>query len=401
MSTKSTSEEITMTNATISDHDDIDERFEEDGEPTEAELEEIETEIAELSDESLEAEEGFETLVVNVTRRPASKSRPRKRSSRARTRRTGSSTVTLEGDPVRIYLREIGKIDLLTASEEVDLGMKIQAGLKAAERLEAYEMGEIELSRAEKRRLMRIEQVGFEAKQHLINANLRLVVSIAKRYDGRGLHFLDLIQEGNLGLIRAVEKFDHTRGNKFSTYATWWIRQAITRAIADKSRIVRIPVHMSDTIYKLKRVEYRLVGELMREPTPDEIAEEMGISPERVREIIKYAQDPTSFDAPIGEDEDSVLGDIIPDSGAVEPFNAASDSLLAEDLSAVLDELPARERRVIVLRFGLEGEAPLTLKDIGDELGVTRERVRQVEAKALGKLRHPSHSGALWHYLDE
>ena len=324
-----------------------------------------------------------------------------KRSSRARARRSDTTTVMLTGDPVRMYLKEIGKVDLLTASEEVHLAMKIEAGTAASQKLEDFEDGLIELNRAEQRRLMRIESVGLDAKQQLISANLRLVVSIAKRYVGRGMLFLDLIQEGNLGLIRAVEKFDYTKGFKFSTYATWWIRQAITRAIADQARTIRIPVHMVETINKLIRVQRQLLQDLGRDPTPEEIGSEMGMSPDRVREIQKISQEPVSLETPIGEEEDSQLGDFIEDSSAVAPPDAASDSMLREQLEQVLDGLADRERKVIKFRFGLEDGHPRTLEEVGKEFGVTRERIRQIESKTLAKLRHPSRSGRLKDYMEE
>ena len=304
-------------------------------------------------------------------------------------------------DPVRMYLKEIGKVDLLTASEEVNLAMKIEAGTEATEKLEAAENGEIELTRSEQRRLMRVEAVGLDAKQQLISANLRLVVSIAKRYVGRGMLFLDLIQEGNLGLIRAVEKFDYTKGFKFSTYATWWIRQAITRAIADQARTIRIPVHMVETINKLIRVQRQLLQDLGRDPTPEEIGAEMGMSPDRVREIQKISQEPVSLETPIGEEEDSSLGDFIEDSTAVAPPEAASDSMLREQLDQVLDSLADRERKVIKFRFGLEDGHPRTLEEVGREFGVTRERIRQIESKTLAKLRHPSRSSRLKDYVED
>ena len=308
----------------------------------------------------------------------------------------------LTGDPVRMYLKEIGKVPLLTAAEEIDLAMKIEAGVAATEKLEAAEAeGAEPLDRRERRRLSRIEQVGLDAKQQLIEANLRLVVSIAKRYVGRGMLFLDLIQEGNLGLIRAVEKFDYTKGFKFSTYATWWIRQAITRAIADQARTIRIPVHMVETINKLVRIQRQLLQELGREPTPEEIAEEMDLTPERVREIQKISQEPVSLETPIGEEEDSQLGDFIEDNEAVVPPDAASFSMLQEQLSKVLDGLAERERKVISLRFGLEDGHPRTLEEVGREFGVTRERIRQIESKTLAKLRHPSRSSKLKDYLEE
>ena len=332
---------------------------------------------------------------------PKAKTSKPKRSSRARARRADTSTVMLTGDPVRMYLKEIGKVDLLTASEEGNLAMKIEAGTEATQKLEDFEDEKIELSRAEQRRLMRIEQVGLDAKQQLISANLRLVVSIAKRYVGRGMLFLDLIQEGNLGLIRAVEKFDYTKGFKFSTYATWWIRQAITRAIADQARTIRIPVHMVETINKLIRVQRQLLQDLGRDPTPEESGAEMGMSPDRVREIQKISQEPVSLETPIGEEEDSQLGDFIEDSTAIAPPDAASDSMLREQLEQVLDGLADRERKVIKFRFGLEDGRPRTLEEVGREFGVTRERIRQIESKTLAKLRHPSRSSRLKDYMEE
>ena len=309
--------------------------------------------------------------------------------------------VMLTGDPVRMYLKEIGKVDLLSASEEIDLAMKIEAGLEATRRLDEAEASGETLQRSEMRRLTRVEQVGLDAKQRLISANLRLVVSIAKRYVGRGMLFLDLIQEGNLGLIRAVEKFDYTKGFKFSTYATWWIRQAITRAIADQARTIRIPVHMVETINKLVRVQRKLLQDLGREPTPEEIAEEMDMTPDRVREIQKISQEPVSMETPIGEEEDSQLGDFIEDSQAVVPPDAASFSMLQEQIRAVLDTLAERERKVIELRFGLADGHPRTLEEVGKEFGVTRERIRQIESKTLAKLRHPSRSSKLKDFLED
>lgn len=322
----------------------------------------------------------------------------------ARTRKYNSdnSVAMLTGDPVRMYLKEIGKVSLLTAAEEVDLAMKIEAGVEAMAQLDASEEeGGVPLERRERRRLSRIEQVGLDAKQQLIEANLRLVVSIAKRYVGRGMLFLDLIQEGNLGLIRAVEKFDYTKGFKFSTYATWWIRQAITRAIADQARTIRIPVHMVETINKLVRIQRQLLQSLGREPTPEEIAEEMGLTPERVREIQKISQEPVSLETPIGEEEDSQLGDFIEDDAAVVPPDAASFSMLQEQLAKTLEGLAERERKVITLRFGLEDGHPRTLEEVGREFGVTRERIRQIEGKTLAKLRHPSRSQKLKDYLED
>ena len=331
---------------------------------------------------------------------PKAKASKPKRSSRARARRVDTSTVMLTGDPVRMYLKEIGKVALLTASEEVNLAMKIEAGTEATEKLEAAENGEIELTRSEQRRLMRVEAVGLDAKQQLISANLRLVVSIAKRYVGRGMLFLDLIQEGNLGLIRAVEKFDYTKGFKFSTYATWWIRQAITRAIADQARTIRIPVHMVETINKVKKVSSQLLHENGHEPSAEEIAERLDMPVDKVREIMRVAQEPVSLETPIGEEEDSHLGDFIPDEEAPVPAEAASQTLLKEQLADVLKTLTPREEKVLRLRFGLEDGRPRTLEEVGKEFNVTRERIRQIEAKALRKLRHPSRSKKLRDFLD-
>ena len=275
-------------------------------------------------------------------------------------------------DPVKVYLKEIGRVPLLTPEEEIDLALKIQAG----------------------------GPEGEKAKKRLSEANLRLVVSIAKRYVGRGMQFLDLIQEGNLGLIRAVEKFDYQKGFKFSTYATWWIRQAITRAIADQARTIRIPVHMVETINKLVRVQRQLLQDLGRDPTPEEIGAEMDMSADRVREIQKISQEPVSLETPIGEEEDSQLGDFIEDSQAIVPPDAASFSMLQEQLTQVLDSLADRERKVIELRFGLVDGHPRTLEEVGREFGVTRERIRQIESKTLAKLRHPSRSSKLKDYIE-
>jgi RNA polymerase primary sigma factor len=298
-------------------------------------------------------------------------------------------------DLVRIYLREIGRVPLLTAEDEVELAKSIEAGLFADEKLR----GSFALQGAEAADLEFLVAEGERAKQRLIEANLRLVVSIAKRYIGRGLVFLDLIQEGNLGLIRAVEKFDYTRGYKFSTYATWWIRQAITRAIADQARTIRVPVHMVETINKLARVQRQLHQDLGREATPDEIAAEMGIEPERVADIQRIAQEPVSLQSPIGEEE-SDLGDFIEDADAVVPIEAAAFIMLQDQLERVLDDLSRREQRIIQLRFGLTDGHPRTLEEVGREFGVTRERIRQIESKTLAKLRHPSRAQMLREYLD-
>ena len=300
-------------------------------------------------------------------------------------------------DPVRMYLKEIGRVSLLTAQEEVELAKRMQAGEEAEFRLERE--GDA-LDRETERELRWVVGDGISAKRHLVEANLRLVVSIAKRYVGRGMAFLDLIQEGNLGLIRAVEKFDYTKGFKFSTYATWWIRQAITRAIADQARTIRIPVHMVETINKLVRIQRQLLQDYGREPTAEEIAEQMEMSPERVREIQKISQEPVSLYTPIGEEEDSHLGDFIEDSEAVVPLERASFKLLQEQLESVLHTLSEREKEVIRLRFGLVDGQPRTLEEVGKKFGVTRERIRQIESKTLSKLRHPSRSQKLRDYLE-
>jgi RNA polymerase primary sigma factor len=300
------------------------------------------------------------------------------------------------GDLVRIYLREIGRVPLLTAHDEVELAKAIEAGLFAEEKLQ----GGLQAACAGARtaELMLVAADGIAAKQRLIEANLRLVVSIAKRYIGRGLVFLDLIQEGNLGLIRAVEKFDYTKGYKFSTYATWWIRQAITRAIADQARTIRIPVHMVETINKMARIQRQLHQDLGREATPEEIAAEMGLHPDRVAEIQRIAQEPVSLQSPIGE-EDSDLGDFIEDADAVVPMEAAAFIMLQDQLDRVLDNLSIREQRIIQMRFGLTDGHPRTLEEVGREFGVTRERIRQIESKTLAKLRHPSRAQMLREYL--
>ena len=308
-----------------------------------------------------------------------------------------SATKTQEEDPVRLYLKEIGKVPLLTQSEEVDLARKNEAGREASLRLRE---GADSLTREELRRLRRQERTGLEARRKLVEANLRLVVSIAKRYVGRGMLFLDLIQEGNLGLIRAVEKFDFRRGYKFSTYATWWIRQAITRAIADQARTIRVPVHMVESINKLNRVQKSLVQEMGREPTPEEIAEQMELTPEKVREIIKVSQETVSLETPIGDEGDSHLGDFIEDADAVVPVEAAAFALMQEQIDDVLNSLNDREKEVIRLRFGLTDGHPRTLEEVGREFGVTRERIRQIESKTLAKLRHPTRSAKLRDYLE-
>ena len=303
-------------------------------------------------------------------------------------------------DPVRMYLKEIGKVSLLSADEEISLATAMPAGVEAKQKLEEAEKNGTELSEEEMKALKSAVKKGERSKQRLAEANLRLVVSIAKRYVGRGMLFLDLIQEGNLGLIKAVEKFDYTKGYKFSTYATWWIRQAITRAIADQARTIRIPVHMVETINKVIRVSRQLLQELGHDPSPEEIAAEMDMPVDKVREILKIAQEPVSLETPIGEEEDSHLGDFIPDEGASEPSEAASFTLLQEQLVDVLSTLTPREEKVLKLRFGIEDGRPRTLEEVGKEFNVTRERIRQIEAKALRKLRHPSRSKKLKDFLN-
>jgi RNA polymerase primary sigma factor len=308
--------------------------------------------------------------------------------------------MTASADSVRAYLKQIGKVALLNAEEEVDLAKRIEAGLYAAERVrQAEERGE-KLPMQLRRDLRWIVNDGERAKNHLLEANLRLVVSLAKRYTGRGMAFLDLIQEGNLGLIRAVEKFDYTKGYKFSTYATWWIRQAITRAMADQARTIRIPVHMVEVINKLARVQRQMLQDLGREPTPEELAKELDMTPEKVIEVQKYGREPISLHTPLGEDGDSEFGDLIEDSEAIVPADAVSFTLLQEQLHAVLDTLSEREAGVVSMRFGLTDGQPKTLDEIGKVYGVTRERIRQIESKTMSKLRHPSRSQVLRDYLD-
>jgi RNA polymerase primary sigma factor len=308
--------------------------------------------------------------------------------------------LTLSADSVRAYLNQIGKVALLNAEEEVGLATRIEAGLYAAERVSRAEDVTEKLSPQLRRDLRWIVRDGERAKNHLLEANLRLVVSLAKRYTGRGMPFLDVIQEGNLGLIRAVEKFDYAKGYKFSTYATWWIRQAITRAMADQARTIRIPVHTVEVINKLRRIQRELLQDLGREPTSEELAKEIDITPERVLEIQQYAREPISLDQTIGDEGDSPLGDFIEDSEAVLAVNVVSFTLLQDDLRVVLATLSEREAGIVRLRFGLTGGQPYTLDQVGQVYGVTRERIRQIESKAMAKLRHPSRSQALRDYLD-
>jgi len=312
----------------------------------------------------------------------------------------GGFVVSVAGataDPVKDYLKQIGKVSLLNAEQEVDLARRIEAGLYAEYKLKNQAD---EMTSRERRELHFLAQDGQQAKNHLLEANLRLVVSLAKRYTGRGMQFLDLIQEGNLGLIRAVEKFDYTKGYKFSTYATWWIRQAITRAMADQARTIRIPVHMVEVINKLARVQRQMLQDLGREPTPEELAKELDMTAEKVVEVQKYGREPISLHTPLGEDGDSEFGDLIEDSEAIVPADAVSFTLLQEQLHHVLDTLSEREAGVVSMRFGLGDGQPKTLDEIGKVYGVTRERIRQIESKTMSKLRHPSRSQVLRDYLD-
>ena len=308
-----------------------------------------------------------------------------------------SSTITgATADPVKDYLKQIGKVALLNAAEEVELAMRIEAGLFAEDKLANTD----NLSPSAKRELQWVAKDGQRAKSHLLGANLRLVVSLAKRYTGRGMQFLDLIQEGNLGLIRAVEKFDYTKGFKFSTYATWWIRQAITRAMADQARTIHIPVHMVEVIHKLARVQRQMLQDLGREPTPEELSRELDMTPEKVVEVQKYGREPISLHTPLGEDGDSEFGDLIEDTEAVVPADAVGFTMLQKQLESLLDSLSEREAGVIRMRFGLGDGMPKTLDQIGDTFGVTRERIRQIESKTMAKLRHPSRSQSLRDYLE-
>jgi RNA polymerase primary sigma factor len=352
--------------------------------------------------------EGQATNVVVLSAEHTATSASRRRlSATLRRRNRLSADRGLErgagtSDPVRMYLREIGRVPLLTAVEEVELARRIEDGAEASERLADLDaVGALgDLPADESRAMQRRADDGDEAKSSLIQANLRLVVSIAKRYVGRGMQFLDLIQEGNMGLMRAVEKFDYTKGFKFSTYATWWIRQAITRSIADQARTIRIPVHMVESINRVHRMQRQMVQELEREPTVDELADAVGMSADRVREIQRISLDLLSLDAPVGEEDDSYLADFIKDDGAEEPLDAATRQMLQEAVKEVLDELNEREKEVVVMRFGLDDEQARTLEEVGRQFGVTRERIRQIESKTLAKLRHPHRSQKLRDYLE-
>ncbi|MGH3822642.1 MAG: RNA polymerase sigma factor [Pseudonocardiaceae bacterium] len=361
--------------------------------PAAEDLADVEVEVEEITVEAEEAETpsgpGAEDFVWD------------EEESEALRQARKDAELTASADSVRAYLKQIGKVALLNAEEEVELAKRIEAGLYAAERVRRTEDSSTEKLSPQLRRDLRwIVRDGERAKNHLLEANLRLVVSLAKRYTGRGMAFLDLIQEGNLGLIRAVEKFDYTKGYKFSTYATWWIRQAITRAMADQARTIRIPVHMVEVINKLGRIQRELLQDLGREPTPEELAKEMDITPEKVLEIQQYAREPISLDQTIGDEGDSQLGDFIEDSEAVVAVDAVSFTLLQDQLQSVLATLSEREAGVVRLRFGLTDGQPRTLDEIGQVYGVTRERIRQIESKTMSKLRHPSRSQVLRDYLD-
>jgi RNA polymerase primary sigma factor len=346
-------------------------------------------------DEQLDA--AADPASATSARAPAAKRRPA-RASEDDDSADGSGPST---DGVRMYLKEIGRVALLTGDEEVTLAQRIESGLAASVCLAAHASGETPLEPVEVARLSRLMRDGDAARAQLTQANLRLVVSIAKRYAGRGMQILDLIQEGNLGLMRAVEKFDHSKGFKFSTYATWWIRQAITRAIADQARTIRIPVHMVESINKVKRVQRQMAQELEREPTIDEIAFHTDLAPDRVREILRIAQDPLSLDSPVGDEQDSNLGDFIEDERVVAPADVVARRLLGEAVGEALHELTEREQEVVRMRFGLDDGQPRTLEEVGRFFGVTRERVRQIESKTLAKLRHPLRSDKLKDYLND
>ena len=379
------------------DEDQIDESAENlEAEPDTSELEDVEVEDVEDDEEADE----------ETKEEPSAKDKASgdfvwdEDESEALRQARKDAELTASADSVRAYLKQIGKVALLNAEEEVELAKRIEAGLYSTWWMaQVAERGE-KLTTAQRRDYKWIERDGVRAKNHLLEANLRLVVSLAKRYTGRGMAFLDLIQEGNLGLIRAVEKFDYTKGYKFSTYATWWIRQAITRAMADQARTIRIPVHMVEVINKLGRIQRELLQDLGREPTPEELAKEMDITPEKVREIQQYAREPISLDQTIGDEGDSQLGDFIEDSEAVVAVDAVSFTLLQDQLRSVLDTLSEREAGVVRLRFGLTDGLPRTLDEIGQVYGVTRERIRQIESKTMSKLRHPSRSQVLRDYLD-
>jgi RNA polymerase primary sigma factor len=370
-------------------------------EPEGADLEGLEgTELEAAASELTEDVVVLGAEVVEATEVETEEPTEEDKKSEALRQARKDAELTASADSVRAYLKQIGKVALLNAEEEVELAKRIEAGLYASERLRKVAEAQQELATQMRRDLRWIVRDGERAKSHLLEANLRLVVSLAKRYTGRGMAFLDLIQEGNLGLIRAVEKFDYTKGYKFSTYATWWIRQAITRAMADQARTIRIPVHMVEVINKLGRIQRELLQDLGREPTPEELAKEMDITPDKVLEIQQYAREPISLDQTIGDEGDSQLGDFIEDSEAVVAVDAVSFTLLQDQLQSVLATLSEREAGVVRLRFGLTDGQPRTLDEIGQVYGVTRERIRQIESKTMSKLRHPSRSQVLRDYLD-
>ena len=364
----------------------------------EIELEDLDTLVEEVKEIVAEEEEKAEIRVVNVAEESQNEENAftikdsEEDDAPVQTVLTAGATA----DPVKDYLKLIGRVPLLNAEMEVELSLQVEAGLFAEEKIAK----EKKMDRKLKRELEQLVIQGHRAKNHLLEANLRLVVSLAKRYTGRGMLFLDLIQEGNLGLIRAVEKFDYTKGYKFSTYATWWIRQAITRAMADQARTIRIPVHMVEVINKLARVQRQMLQDLGREPTPEELAKELDMTPEKVVEVQKYGREPISLHTPLGEEGDSEFGDLIEDSEAIVPADAVSFTLLQEQLHSVLDTLSEREAGVVAMRFGLTDGQPKTLDEIGKVYGVTRERIRQIESKTMSKLRHPSRSQVLRDYLD-
>ncbi len=418
---KATSAEPTTTKADGTEDDEVESTEELDGEPDELVEEEVELDDLEVEDDAADEDaakgDGKTKAKAKVkTAAPAAEdeeiAEPSEKDkasgdfvwdeeeSEALRQARKDAELTASADSVRAYLKQIGKVALLNAEEEVELAKRIEAGLYATQLMgEIAEKGE-KLPAAQRRDMAWICRDGDRAKNHLLEANLRLVVSLAKRYTGRGMAFLDLIQEGNLGLIRAVEKFDYTKGYKFSTYATWWIRQAITRAMADQARTIRIPVHMVEVINKLGRIQRELLQDLGREPTPEELAKEMDITPEKVLEIQQYAREPISLDQTIGDEGDSQLGDFIEDSEAVVAVDAVSFTLLQDQLQSVLETLSEREAGVVRLRFGLTDGQPRTLDEIGQVYGVTRERIRQIESKTMSKLRHPSRSQVLRDYLD-
>jgi RNA polymerase primary sigma factor len=368
----------------------------EDVELEEVELEDLEKLVADNGEEVVEPQSDVRVVNLNEEAKQEEGEFTLKDSEEDDAPPQTVLTAGATADPVKDYLKQIGRVALLNAELEVELAMRIEAGLFAEERLNSAE----KLDRSLKRELEWIAEDGKRAKNHLLEANLRLVVSLAKRYTGRGMLFLDLIQEGNLGLIRAVEKFDYTKGYKFSTYATWWIRQAITRAMADQARTIRIPVHMVEVINKLARVQRQMLQDLGREPTPEELAKELDMTPEKVVEVQKYGREPISLHTPLGEEGDSEFGDLIEDSEAIVPADAVSFTLLQEQLHSVLDTLSEREAGVVAMRFGLTDGQPKTLDEIGKVYGVTRERIRQIESKTMSKLRHPSRSQVLRDYLD-